>query len=172
MKVTSLASLLSFSAWANARLLTVAARVDESLLHVESPFLDHGTAFGTLLHLFGVEWSWSRCARGLPMKPHLPQVVPLPDLAALRAFAGRFDAELAEWVGSLSEQMLAEPVDVGTATGGQPNFTARANILGHLVVHGTQHRSELAHYLTSLGHSPSEIDYMDYVLGLSPAVDA
>ena len=33
--------------------------------------------------------------------------------------------------------------------------------LAHVVNHGTQHRSELARYLTVHGHSPGELDLLD-----------
>ena len=167
---SALLPLIAYSTWANLRLFAVAGRVDEALLHADSPFFDHGTAFRTFVHIVDVEWSWYRCARGVDMRPHLADVEPVADLTALRAYAVRFGAELAAYVRALSEEELVEAVDIGTATGKQPEFTQRVNILVHLANHGTQHRGELGHFLTSLGHSPGEIDYMDHVQGIAPAL--
>jgi uncharacterized damage-inducible protein DinB len=49
--------------------------------------------------------------------------------------------------------MSADPDDV----------VPRWLIVAHVVNHGTQHRSELARYLTECGHSPGDLDLLDAV---------
>ncbi len=56
----------------------------------------------------------------------------------------------------LSRVALAEPLG--------PRARPRWVIIAHVVNHGTQHRSEVARYLTDCGHSPGE-------LSLTAAVD-
>jgi uncharacterized damage-inducible protein DinB len=164
MNPETLSNLIGYNKWANQHLLTGAHRVAPEELQLESPFFDHQTAWKTLLHLFDVEWSWLKAARGESMQAYLWDVTPLPDLAALSTFARLFGAELEAYVADLGDEHLMQQVDIGTAQGRSPEWVTRADILVHLVNHGTAHRSELAHWLTGLGHSPGEVDYMDHAV--------
>jgi len=165
MDQNALTTFVQYNNWANQHLLAVAQRLDESALHEPSPFFDLGTAFKSLLHLLDVEWSWLNAARGQDMTAYLWDVEPLPDLASLCAFADRFAVEIETYVAGLSAGELAEAVDIGAAQGRSPEWVRRENILIHLINHGTAHRVELAHFLTSKGHSPGDIDYLDFVMG-------
>jgi uncharacterized damage-inducible protein DinB len=82
--------------------------------------------------------------------------VPLEDLASLGAFSADEDARLLAYVGSLDDASLAEPLTLSDGAS-----VPRWLIVAHVVNHGTQHRSELARYLTDRGHSPGELHLLD-----------
>lgn len=118
--------------------------------------LDHGTAFQTLRHLADVEWSWREfCSGHDPGETYAWDHFPLDDLGSIRAFIAEEDVRLREYVKGLDQTTLAERL-------GTKSFP-RWLLIAHVVNHGTQHRSELARYLTELGHSPGDMDLIDAV---------
>lgn len=151
-----MASVVRFHGWANERIMDTAAHLTDDELR-RAGGLDHGTAFQTLRHLVDVDWSWREfCAGNDVGETYVWDQVPLEDLASIRAFSAEEDVRLLEYVASLDEAALAESV-AGTGGFSRPRWL----ILAHTVNHGTQHRSELARYLTECGHSPGELDLLD-----------
>ncbi len=61
------------------------------------------------------------------------------------------------FVENLTDEKLYGKFDY-ISTEGKPNTRILWQAMAHLVNHGTQHKTEAAAILTSLGHSPGDID--------------
>jgi uncharacterized damage-inducible protein DinB len=161
----SLLALVRFHAWANDQILTTTAgQSDEELRR--PGVLDHGSAFETLRHLVDVDWSWREFCIGNDVGDTYvwDHGFVLDDLPAIHTFCIEEDVRLRSFVESLDDAALNEP------WGTRPDFTRpRWLVVAHVVNHGTQHRSELAHYLTQCGHSPGDLDLLDALELLWPA---
>ena len=109
-------------------------------------------------HLVDVDWSWREALLGNDVGDTYvwDHGFELDDLPAIHAFCLEEDVRLRSYVESHDDAALAESMELG------PDF-ARPPwlIVAHVVNHGTQHRSELARYLTECGHSPGELDLLD-----------
>lgn len=149
-----LLAMVRFHGWANERILTTARGLTEEEFRAPGPF-DHGSAFDTLRHLADVDWSWREFLLGNDIGEAYvwDQGFVLDDLEGIRAFCLEDDARLLAYVDGLDDAALAEPV--GTRS------IPRGLIVAHVVIHGTQHRSELARYLTDRGHSPGDLGLPD-----------
>ena len=155
----TLLMLVRFHAWANDRILTTAAELSDEELR-RPDVLDRGSAFDTIRHLVDVDWSWREFCSGNDVGDTYvwDHGYVLDDLPALHAFSIEEDQRLRRYVESLDETALAESL----ASDAEPDDRRpRWILLAHVVNHGTQHRSELAHYLTRCGHSPGDLDLMD-----------
>lgn len=157
MTPETLLAFVRFHAWANDRILTVAAGLSDDQLRGTAN-LDHGSAFQTLRHLMDVDWSWREFCIGNNVGGTYvwDHGFVLDDLPAIHAFCLEEDIRLRNYVGSLDDMALGESLSAGA-----DHSVPRWLILAHVVNHGTQHRSEMARYLTECGHSPGDLDLLD-----------
>ena len=151
----SLVAFVRFHAWANDRILTTASDLSDEELRRRG-VLDHGSAFDTLRHLVDVDWSWREGCIGNDVGETFvwDHGFVLDDLAAIHAFCLEEDDRLRRYVESLDQAGLDEPLADGDPR--EPRWL----VVAHVVNHGTQHRSELARYLTESGNSPGELDLL------------
>jgi uncharacterized damage-inducible protein DinB len=153
----SLLAFVRFHAWANDRILTVAADLSDEEFRATGK-LDHGSAFQTLRHLVDVDWSWREFCTGNNVGDTYvwDHGFVLDDLQAIHDFCLEEDTRLRRYVGSLDDNALSESLTINA------DFAVpRWLVLAHVVNHGTQHRSELARYLTECGHSPGDLELLD-----------
>jgi uncharacterized damage-inducible protein DinB len=155
----TLLAFVRFHAWANDRILTTADGLSDEEFR-RSEVLDHGSAFQTLRHLVDVDWSWREFCLGNDIGDTYVwnHGFALDDLPSIHAFCLEEDARLRSYVESLDDTTLTEALVMSADPDG---VVPRWLILAHVVNHGTQHRSELARYLTECGHSPGDLDLLD-----------
>lgn len=151
-----LLAFVRFHAWSNDKILTTAAALSAEELTRPSTF-DRGSAFDTIRHLVDADWSWREFCIGNDVGETYvwDHGFVLDDLPALHAFCLEEDARLRSYVESLDTDALDERLGSGDLS------VPRWLIFGHVVNHGTQHRSELARYLTVCGHSPGDLGLLD-----------
>jgi uncharacterized damage-inducible protein DinB len=155
----TLEPFVRFHAWANGRILEKATALGDEELRRPGPF-DHGTGFDTLRHLVDVDWSWREFCTGHDVGQTYvwDHGFALDDLASIATFCAEEDARLARYVRSLEPDALNEQLQLGEEP---EDAVPRWLIITHVVNHGTQHRSELARYVTDHGQSPGDLDLLD-----------
>jgi uncharacterized damage-inducible protein DinB len=147
--------LFGYDRWATQRVLAALDGIPASVWGTEGAIGERGLG-AILIHQLGAAQRWRHAIQHDEERPH-PEDEPLLSVEALRA---RWDAEWAAvdaWLPNVSDGFLAY-VHEGEAIW---------QMLAHVVNHGTQHRSEAAALMTQAGHSPGELDMIDYVDQLS-----
>ena len=154
-----LLELVRYHAWANDRILRTAAGLSDEQFR-KPAILDHGSAFDTLRHLADVDWSWREFSIGNDVGETYvwDHGFVLDDLPGIHTFCLDEDVRLRRYVETLDDAELSEPMQMSSEP---DDLIPRWLVLAHVVNHGTQHRSELAHYLTACGHSPGDLELMD-----------
>lgn len=142
-------SLIEYTIWADSRILTTA----EGLSEEQYSGLRH-----VLEHMLGTQGWWHAQWTGDErVEPHLPTLAEARERyaashRAIRAYAEALTAK--EW--DRSEQWWR---DLG--------FEQRMPLgesITQVFYHGVQHRSEVAVELSSLGHSPGDVDYLTFLM--------
>jgi uncharacterized damage-inducible protein DinB len=160
MKKNEILTLCQYNAWANARILNVAAQVTTKQYLAPGSF-SHGDLRGTLVHTLFAESIWRmRWESQSPTNRFLPE--DFPTFEALRSRWETEEKALMNFVKNVNEQKLDSIVHY-SRTGGEACENILWHLMVHLVNHGTQHRSEAAAMLTDFGHSPGDIDFIVYL---------
>lgn len=157
---TILATAVGYHRWATTRILDGVGRLsDEQYRALDS--YGGRSVHDTLFHMLRVDHVWRTvCERpGEPLTPLAPE--DHPDLAAIREAWVREADVLTALLDRLSDDDLAAVVEIRDWRG-QVSQIERWRTLYQMLLHGMQHRSELAQVLTEHGHSPGDIDFIIY----------
>jgi uncharacterized damage-inducible protein DinB len=117
----------------------------------------------TLVHELDVEWSWRvRLQRDDPtaFAPDDRELEPpdFPTLASLRDRWATDEAETRAWVAGLVDE------DLVATCRAEPDATHPFWFhLQHLYTHGMQQLSDAASILSTVGRSPGELDFLEFV---------
>jgi len=156
-----LSTLYDYNYWANERILSGAAQLTDSQFFAPTPH-SHHNLHQTLLHTLGAEWIWRvRSAEGVSPRALL-KAEALPTLSAIRACWREEEQKMRSFVAGLTDADLNRTIRY-RSTGGNARENLLWEILHHLVLHGMQHRSEMASMLTNFGHSPGGIDFIIFL---------
>jgi uncharacterized damage-inducible protein DinB len=164
---TTIGTLIDYNEWANGRLLTAAAEVDETELRRDRSGAGHGSIWGQLHHI-----AYSQIALRLACLGKIESPMQAPQAIAE---SGRFDfdtreglwrafetshADLRELRAMLSPEVLALRVSR------EPRFESltRGDAVLQLLTHAAHHRGETAMLLSEIGRSPGDLDYIFFAL--------
>jgi uncharacterized damage-inducible protein DinB len=148
--IDDIRALFAFDRWATERVLAALDGIDEATWTATQVVDERGLG-GILVHHLGATQRWRHglLEDGITARP---EAEPLPSPAGLQAeWAEEFPA-VESWLAGLDDAWLARD-DEGV------RFW---QMLAHVVNHGTQHRSEAAAILTQAGHSPGDLDMIDF----------
>lgn len=153
--------LFAYDAWATERVLDQAAQVNQAELLAPRPF-GQGSLRDTLVHLVSAMWIWrTRCQEGRSPTQFL-KAGDFADMAAVRSRWQAESAAIRDYVAGLSAADLSGMFHYQD-TRGNTHQDKLWQILAHVINHSTQHRTEVAAILTTLGFSPGDLDLIVYL---------
>jgi uncharacterized damage-inducible protein DinB len=158
MNIDDIRFLFGYDRWATERVLAALEGIPSEVWSAGEVVGERGLG-SILIHQLGATQRWRHAIQRLDSEPPHPEEEPLLSVDELRRrWTGEWVAVDA-WLPTLDDAFLAY-VHEGEAVW---------QMLAHVVNHGTQHRSEAAVLMTDAGHSPGDLDMIDFVDGLVAA---
>ena len=152
--------LAEYNRWANARLLRRAVHVAPRQLKAAC-WLSRGSILRTLIHMADAQWFWRlACETGEAPGRSLSET-DFADIGALRDFMAAEDDRWVTFVAGLpdSRWLSQHTFSWGRA---RPRSRELWVLVFHTLNHGTHHRAEIGQRLGELGHSPGDLDFLDF----------
>ncbi len=162
MQIDEIRLMFDYNYWANGRILTAGRRLPEEAFTAPAGF-SHGGLRGTLVHTLDAEYFWRiLCMRG-EFAPDL-KIADFPTIESVAAYWESEEREMRAYLDRLEDGDLSAVVRY-TIPEGETRERLLWQCLYHVVNHGTQHRSEAAAILTTLGESPGDVDFTLFLTG-------
>jgi uncharacterized damage-inducible protein DinB len=153
---------LAYTTWATNHLLSAAATLPQEQLVHDFHTADK-TIVGTLAHVFAADRVWCDRVNGRRRTVFIEDRD--RNLETLRAEWPVLHKGWREWLGSLEERQIHEPLSYQDMAG-NPYQSAPWEIILHVVNHGTHHRGQVSGMLRALGHVPPPLDLIRFYRGL------
>ena len=156
-----LQQLLAYHQWAYERILEAIAPLDEETYRApRGLFFD--SLHGTLNHLAVVDRIWFARVQREPWQFERLDAEAAPDRAGLADFLNDGVGAWRLWLSKQSDATLGTQLDYRNMAG-QEHRQSLANIVQHLVNHGTHHRGQMSAAITALGHKAPLLDYIYFL---------
>jgi len=150
MRLQEVTQLVTFNRWADARFFEALRQLSPEQYGRDLQS-SHGGIHGTLTHIIGVEKGWLRRWQRQPETAALP-LGQMHSLVEVRAYWEGVCAEMDQFLATLDERKLQEPLETTTQAG---TFNAPYwQMIQHVVDHSSYHRGQLVTMLRQLGVTP------------------
>lgn len=158
-----LSSLFDYKAWANAQLLArlAAAPADKQ---VRAEFQN---ALRVMNHTHVVDNIFLGHWQGQPHGHNATNTLDTPSLPKLTQAIAGADARWQALVGALTDDQLNDTIRF-TFTDGDLGCMTRAEILMHVITHGSNHRGSVTQIMKDLGITPPRDLYTKYLHDTQP----
>ncbi|MNM88898.1 DinB family protein [compost metagenome] len=156
-----LEQLLNYHLWAYERLLEAVAPLDEETYRAPRG-LFFSSLHGTFNHLALVDRLWLGRIRKEPWQFERLDSEVAPDRAALAAFLREGVVAWQSWLSEQNDRSLGTLLEYRNMAG-QEQRQSLANVVQHLVNHGTHHRGQMSAALTALGQPAPMLDYIYFL---------
>lgn len=161
--------LYGYNHWANARILDAAEKLTPEQLYAPNPG-GFGSVRDTLVHLMETEFFWGDLiwrgqANDIDWEPYEFDPNDYPSVPAIRARWAGIASSLLAFIDELTPEGENSPERIIVWQSDAETQRRRPlwPQLPDLVIHATQHRSEIAMALTRHGSSPGEMDLSLYL---------
>ena len=158
MRQNDIAAQIDYLYWLRDRILEQAGRLDAAAWTAADTVTSRDLR-STLVHELDVELSWRKRIRGAPRAEWDAVLAPVdyPTLDLLAEHWRRDEAEMRAWLATLDQNDLAAAISVNELWG----YPLSIHLL-HVIDHGIQSFSEAAVLLSAAGHSPGDLDFLDF----------
>ncbi len=137
--------------WSNLVLIEFLSRLPADQLDLMIPGV-YGSSFDTIRHLISSDADYVRILPDTPDVPQCAQDGPFGGWDELRRIAETADTALIAYVGGMRDDMFFVDVDEGEAFD-----LSRSMLLGQIIHHATEHRSQIRTTLSTQGIESPEL---------------